>query len=88
MREWYQLMLCIAFSLSFSGLYLLLKAFLRAYREKDTEDWFSTEEQMEQENAIEKKTDRKIAFMIFVAIFLLSGVLVYVIEKTINKGGM
>ena len=85
MREWYQLMLCIAFSLSFSGLYLLLKAFLRAYRKKDTEDWFSTEEQ---ENAIEKKTDRKIAFMIFVAISLLSGVLVYVIEKTINKGGM
>lgn len=88
MREWYQLMLCIAFSLSFSGLYLLLKAFLRAYRKKDAEDWFSTEEQMEQENAIEKKTDGKIAFMIFVAIFLLSGVLVYVIEKTINEGGM
>ena len=88
MREWYQLMLCIAFSLSFSGLYLLFKALFRGYKEENTVYLLSTEQQMEQEKIIEKKTDRKIAFMIFVAIFLLSGVLVYVIEKTINKGGM
>ena len=88
MREWYQLMLCIAFSLSFSGLYLLFKALFRGYKEENTVYLLSTEQQMEQEKNIEKKTDRKIAFMIFVVIFPVAFFLVHIIEKVISKGGV
>lgn len=88
MREWYQLMLCIAFSLSFSGLYLLVKVLFRGCRKEDVAYFFSTEEQMEQEKIIERKTERKIAFMIFVVIFLMAVFLVYVIEKSVGKGGV
>ncbi len=88
MREWYQLMLCIAFSLSFSGLYLLLKEFFRGCRKDDTAYLFSTEQQMEQEKVTEKKTDRRVAFMIFTTMFLIAVFLVFVIEKSIRKGGV
>ncbi len=88
MREWYQLMLCIAFSLSFSGLYLLFKAFLRGSKRDDTAYLFSTEQQLELERTAEKKTDARVAVLIFIAVFLTAVFLVLLIEATINKGGV
>lgn len=88
MREWYQLMLCIAFSLSFSGLYLLSKTVLRRYGKDETEELLSTEQQMEQERVIEKKTDRRVAVMIFIVVLLVAGLLTVMIKRTISKGGV
>lgn len=88
MREWYQLMLCIAFSLSFSGLYLFSKTVLRRYEKDETEELLSTEQQMEQERVIEKKTDRRVAVMIFIVVLLVAGFLTLMIKRTISKGGV
>lgn len=82
MRDWYQLMLCIAFSLSFSGLYLLAKAFLSRVSAKHQEP------QEEQEAAAERRKDGRVAVAVFLVMLPVAVILAYMIEKTISKGGV